>query len=90
MNAQEPMNAQATAPKGKPSRKPKPKPATTGKRSLNLSLPVEDYERLAIHAMRSDTTISDLVSRLAREHCREYHITRTGTRATADNDNEVS
>jgi hypothetical protein len=83
MEAQEPMSTQATPPKGKGTRKakPKPTPVGNGKRSLNLSLPVEDYERLAIHAMRMDTTISDLVSRLAREHCREYHISRTGTRA---------
>jgi hypothetical protein len=51
-----------------------------GKRSLNLSLPLEDYERLAVHALRLDTTISELVCKLARENLREFHITRTPTR----------
>jgi hypothetical protein len=83
MDAQELVSTSATAPKSKPARKSKPKPAvdSKGKRSLNLSLPQEDYERLAIHAMRLDIHISELVSRLAREHCREFHITRTATRS---------
>ena len=62
------------------TRKPKPADVSRGKRSLNLSLPIEDYERLAIHAMRANVTISDLVATLAREHLREYHLTRTATR----------
>jgi hypothetical protein len=68
--------------KVKPSRKGKGKPADRpiGKRSLNLSLPLEDYERLAVHALRLDTTISELVCKLAREHLREFHITRTPSR----------
>ncbi len=71
-----------TEAKVKPTRKGKTKPADRpiGKRSLNLSLPLEDYERLAVHALRLDTTISDLVCKLAREHLREFHITRTPTR----------
>jgi hypothetical protein len=66
----------------KPPRKGKSRPADRpiGKRSLNLSLPLEDYERLAVHALRLDTTISELVCKLAREHLREFHITRTPTR----------
>jgi hypothetical protein len=73
-----------------PSTEGKPKPAKTrkgkpadrpiGKRSLNLSLPLDDYERLAVHALRLDTTISELVCKLAREHLREFHITRTPSR----------
>jgi hypothetical protein len=68
--------------KVKPPRKGKVRPADRpiGKRSLNLSLPLEDYERLAVHALRLDTTISELVCKLARDHLREFHITRTPTR----------
>lgn len=76
-------NESAVVPKSKPARKSKGKAADTakGKRSLNLSLPYEDYERLAIHALREDTTISELVCKLAREHLRDYHISRTGSRS---------
>jgi len=66
--------------KGRTKAKTKPTSEAKSKRSLNLSLPPEDYERLAIHALRLDTTISELVSKLAREHCREFHITRTASR----------
>lgn len=77
---------QAGSGKLKGTRKAKTKASTEGKgkRSLNLSLPVEDYQRLALHAVARDTTISELVSSLAREHLREWHLTRTATRATAD------
>lgn len=75
------VNATSEArPKATKARRPKPADRPTGKRSLNLSLPLDDYERLAVHALRQDTTISDLVCRLAREHLREYHITRTPAR----------
>jgi hypothetical protein len=69
--------------KGKSSRKGRGKPSDRpiGKRSLNLSLPMEDYERLAVHALRMDTTISELVCKLAREHLREFHITRNASKA---------
>jgi hypothetical protein len=70
--------------KGKPKSKGKSKSPVEpkGKRSLNLSIPHEDYERLAIHAMRADTTISELVCQLARTHLREFHLTRTAVRST--------
>lgn len=68
------------SPKPAKARKPKPAVEAKAKKSLNLSLPVEDYERLSIHALRANTTISALVSMLAREHLREYHLTRTPTR----------
>jgi hypothetical protein len=79
----EDTNQSTVAHKAKAPRKAKGKAAVEpkGKRSLNLSLPVEDYERLAIHALRENITISDLVSRLARDHCRDYHITRTARAA---------
>ena len=77
-------NATTTGDKSKSPRKPKSKPATgdKSKRSLNLSLPHEDYQRLALHALDRDMTISELVSELARTHLRSVHITRTATRTT--------
>ncbi len=70
--------------KGKPTRTAKGKPAESprGKRSLNLSLPYEDYQRLALHALDQDTTMSEIVSSLARTHLRSVHLTRTSTRPT--------
>ncbi len=84
MDAQEPVSTSATAPKGKPARKGKPKPAvdSKGKRSLNLSISVDTYERLMIHAMRMTSgNISELVEKLAADHLREFHLTRTATRS---------
>jgi hypothetical protein len=90
MDAQEPMSLESSPPKPKPARKPKPKSSTTGtgKRSLNLSISVDTYERLLIHAMRMTSgNISDLVERLATDHLREFHLTRTATtRATGGTD----
>jgi hypothetical protein len=87
MDAQAPVSAQSNEPKPKPTRARKPKPTSnaTGKRSLNLSISVETYERLSIHAMRmTGGNISDLVERLAVENLREFHLTRTSTRAPGD------
>ncbi len=83
MDAQEPMSPSASGHKGKPARKPKPKPASDpAKKSLNLSISVESHERLALHALRmTGGNISALVERLAEQHLREFHITRTATRA---------
>jgi hypothetical protein len=70
-------------PKHKPTRKAKPKPSNEvrGKRSINLSLPIEDYERFVLHAMKkTNGNISELVCQLGREHLREFHITRTPSR----------
>lgn len=64
----------------KPRKAKAPKPQT-GKRSLNLSLDNETYERLAVHALRGNVTISELVTKLANDNLREYHITRTPGRA---------
>jgi hypothetical protein len=66
--------------KGRSKAKAKPASEAKGKRSLNLSMPYADYERLALHALAADTTISELVCRLAREHLREVHLTRTPAR----------
>jgi hypothetical protein len=87
MDAQEGIPAQATVPKGKSTKKGKPKPADTakGKRSLNLSISVDTYERLMIHAMRMTSgNISELVEKLAADHLREFHLSRTATRATGE------
>lgn len=73
--------------KGKRAGKGKGKPAKAdqGKRSINLSLDVDVYERLAVHAMRQTRgNISELVSQLARDHLREFHITRTATRPSGE------
>jgi len=86
MDADSVMPTHATTPVGKPTRTRKAKSASppTGKRSLNLSLTVETYERLVIHAMRSTGgNISTLVERLAADHLREYHLTRTATTRAA-------
>jgi hypothetical protein len=83
MSAQEPMSAQSSTSKSKTSKKSKPKPTSEskGKRSLNLSIHQDTYERLMIHAMRQTKgNISDLVERLATDHLREFHLTRTPTR----------
>jgi len=66
--------------RGRKASKPKSSERANGKRSLNLSLPTEDYERLAVHGLRRNLTISEIVSQLAREHLREYHITTTPKR----------
>jgi hypothetical protein len=82
MDADDLMPAHANTPTGKPTRTRKPKSTTTptGKRSLNLSISVDTYERLSIHAMRlTSGNISTLVERLANDHLREFHLTRTAT-----------
>lgn len=62
--------------KGRKHGRAKPAGDGRGKRSLNLSLPYEDYERLAIHALDEDRTVSEVVSELARAHLRRVHLTR--------------
>jgi hypothetical protein len=70
--------------KGGRARRPrgaKPPTDTGAKRSLNLRVDDETYERLTIHAMRRRTTISALVMDLSREHLREFSIHRIGDRS---------
>ncbi len=78
----EPAMAPANAAKGRAPRKAKAKPAIEGKgkRSLNLSLDWETYQRLALHALDLDTTISAIVTQLANTHLRRVHMTRTPMR----------
>ncbi len=69
--------------KAKSPRKAKAKPASEGKgkRSLNISLPMEDYERFALHALKlTNGNISELIAQLGRQHLRDFHITRTPNR----------
>jgi hypothetical protein len=82
MDVSNPFDNPANEPKPKSAkgRKSKPSDKATGKRSLNLSLPMDDYKRLATHALMLDINISDLVCKLAREHLRDFHITRTPAR----------
>lgn len=85
MSPTDPVSTGPHQDKPKGTRKPKGKPATEhkGKRSLNLSIPHDDHERLAVHALRMGLTISDLVCQLARQHLREFHISRTANRTEA-------
>ena len=78
MDAVEPMSVEPTEVKPKNTRKPKGKTseAKGGKRGLNLSLPQEVYERLALHALADGKTISELVSELAITHLRRVHMVR--------------
>jgi hypothetical protein len=85
MEAQEHVDANAPDGKGKGSKarkKPGAKTPTegTGKRSLNLRVDDETYERLTIHAMKRRATISDLVMEFARVHLREFSVHRNGQR----------
>jgi hypothetical protein len=86
MEAIEPLTTSSDPSKGKSSRKVKGKSAVEpkGKRSLNLSLPHDDYQRLAVHALDEGKTISDLVCELARTHLRRVHLARTPTRTGAE------
>lgn len=85
MESIEPMATSTIEPMAKPAKGRKAKSALVarGKRSLNLSLSQEDYERLALHALADGKTISDLVCELARTHLRRVHMARTPTRNDA-------
>ena len=48
----------------------------TAKRSLNLRVSEDTYERLSVHAMGWRMTVSGLVEDLARAHCRVFSIRR--------------
>jgi hypothetical protein len=80
MQGNQPIDNNASDGKAKATRKAKPKPINEGKgkRSINLSLPMEDYERFALHALKlTNGNISELVCQLGRQHLRDFHITRT-------------
>ena len=80
MAATEPIDQDASDFKTKDA-KPRRRAATAparkdGKRSLNLRIDHESHGKLAIHALRRNTTISALVEGFAREHLREFSIHR--------------
>jgi hypothetical protein len=80
MNGNDAIDNTTIDPKPKSTRKAKPKSANEvrGKRSINLSLPIDDYERFVLHAMKmTNGNISELVCHLGRTHLRDYHISRT-------------
>jgi len=85
-SANEPTVTPTSEAKAKSPRKARGKSPSVdkgnGKRSINLSMPIEDYERFLIHAMKmTGGNISELVCRLGREHLREYHLSRTPGRS---------
>ncbi len=45
---------------------------TTGKRALKLSVDQDTYERLAVESIKSGLNLSELVDKLAREHCNNW------------------
>jgi hypothetical protein len=53
---------------------------TSGKRSLNIRIDDDTYERLAVTAIRKKTTISALVMEFAKTHLREFSIHRNATK----------
>jgi hypothetical protein len=74
-------NAETATPKpGKVRRRANAKAsvAENGKRSLNIRVDEDTYERLAIHALRRKTTISELVMEFAKTQLREFTIHRNG------------
>jgi hypothetical protein len=56
------------------------------KRSLNLRVDEDCYERLSVHAMKRRTTISALVEQFAREHLRDYYISRNSRAGEGNGD----
>ncbi len=76
MDAIEPVGDDAGEPKGRRAqrgRRASTRPETT-KRSLNLRIDDDVYERLTVHAMKRRMTISDLVGEMTRSHCRDFAI----------------
>jgi hypothetical protein len=55
----------------KPKGRKVPKGATT-KRALKLSIEADTYERLTIHSLKTGLNLSELVDKLAREHCTQW------------------
>ena len=88
MATNEPIDQDASDPKT-PGAKPRRRAATAparkdGKRSLNLRIDHESHEKLAIHALRRNTTISALVEGFARDHLREFSIHRNAGAAKGE------
>lgn len=82
MDAQDHLDISAPEDKGRAARarrKPSARaPGDAGKRSLNLRIDTDTYERLHVHALRRRLTISELVMDISKTHLREYFISRHG------------
>jgi hypothetical protein len=65
----------------KGAKAPKASKPQSARRPLKLSLPLDVIGKLQLHAIQEGISVSALVSRLAREHCNEWTIHRTPTRA---------
>jgi hypothetical protein len=59
---------------GQKSNRRKAPKATTIKRALKLSVDQETYERLAIESIKSGLNLSELVDKLARDHCNNWVV----------------
>ncbi len=83
MDVNEHENVNTTEAKHIPARPRKratTRPDSSGKRSLNIRIDDDTYERLAVHALRRKTTISELVMDFARTHLREFSIHRNAAK----------
>ncbi len=83
MEVNEAIDVNVIEPKSKTPktrRRANTKPDSSGKRSLNIRIDDDTYERLAVHALRRKTTISALVMEYARTHLREFSIHRNSTK----------
>ncbi len=81
MDMKEPSGIDATEDKGKSARtrrKPGAKPPTSeaGKRSLNLRIDEDSYQRLNVHALMRKKTVSELVMEYAQGHLKEFVVHR--------------
>jgi hypothetical protein len=59
---------------GQRSRRAKGPTVATGKRPLKLSITNDAHEKLALHALKSGVTISELVEGLASTHLTQWVI----------------
>jgi hypothetical protein len=59
---------------GQKSNRRKAFKATTTKRALKLSVDQDTYERLAVESIKSGLNLSELVDKLAREHCNNWVV----------------
>ncbi len=57
---------------GQKAKSRKAQKVTTGKRALKLSVDQDTYERLAVESIKSGLNLSELVDKLAREHCNNW------------------
>jgi len=74
-----PATDQATARRqpwtpGQKSKRAKAEKPPTGKRPLKLSVTLEAHEKLALHALKSGQTISEVVESLASDHLNQWVI----------------